>query len=55
MNNNSGVNTILIVVVLVLIVGFGVWYFMNGMDTPAEEPEAGLEINIGTEGEGANQ
>lgn len=55
MNNNSGVNTILIVVVLVLIVGFGVWYFMGGMDTPAEEPDAALEINLGGEGEETNE
>jgi hypothetical protein len=56
MNNNSGVNTILIVVILVLIVGFGVWYFKgNMMGAPAEEPDAGLEVNIGGEGEGTNE
>lgn len=54
MNNNSGVNTILIVIILVLIVGFGVWYFKgNMMDAPAEESDASLEVNLdgGTEGE----
>lgn len=44
----------LIVVVLVLIVGFGVWYFMGGTnEAPAEEPAAGIEVNLegGAEGE----
>lgn len=55
MNNNSSINTLLIVVILVLIVGFGVWYFMGGKDTPVEEPDAGLEINLGGEGKRTNE
>ena len=45
MNNNSGVNTILLVVILVAIVGFGIWYFQGGMNESAEE-EAGLNVNV---------
>lgn len=54
MNNNSGLNTLLIVIVLILIVGFGVWYFNRGTaGAPAEEPDASLNLNLdgGTKGE----
>ncbi|MCB9818733.1 hypothetical protein H6788_00980 [Candidatus Nomurabacteria bacterium] len=44
-NNNSGVNTILIVVALVAIVGFGVWYFMSGNAAP-EDDNAEFNINM---------
>lgn len=48
-NNNSGVNTILIVVVLVAIVGFGVLYFTGGVSqeaAPAEDDTAGFQVNF---------
>ena len=47
-NNNSGVNTILIVMVLVLIVGFGVWYFSGGFsgNTGSAEDEAEFNLNV---------
>ncbi len=58
-NDNSGVNTILIVIVLLLLVGFGVWYFTGGFSAwraaPAEDnAEFNLNVQLpaGDEGEG---
>lgn len=47
-NTNSGVNTILIVVLLVLVVGFGVWYFTGGFggNTAPAEDEAQFNLNV---------
>lgn len=42
MNNNSGVNTVLIVLLLVLVVGGFVWYAST---MPAKE-EAGGSMNV---------
>ena len=51
MNNNFG--NILLVVILVLIVGFGVWYVT--MREAAPEPGNGIQLNIeGGSEEGAN-
>lgn len=45
MNNNF--TNILLVVVLVLLVGFGVWYF-TARNTPAPQPaDSGIQIDIG--------
>ena len=48
MNNGSSVNTILLVVILVALVGGGVyWYTTYGPGMmPEETNEAGLEINL---------
>jgi len=48
-NNNSGVNTILIVVVLVAIVGFGVWYFSGGFGGNAAPEDDSAEFNVNLE------
>lgn len=48
-NNNSGVNTILIVVVLVAVVGFGVWYFTGGFGGNAAPKDDKAEFNINME------
>ena len=48
-NNNSGVNTILIVVILVAIVGFGVWYFSGGFGGNAAPEDDNAEFNINME------
>jgi hypothetical protein len=37
---------IIVVVILVLLVGFGVWYFTSGRQAPAEEGPA-IELNVG--------
>ncbi len=42
--SNSGVNTILIVVILVIIVGALVWFFTNSVQAP--EQETGLEMDL---------
>ena len=58
-DNNSGVNTILIVIVLLLIVGFGVWYFKGGMMSAPAEDNAEFNLNVevpsGNGGEGEQQ
>ncbi len=49
-NNNSGVNTILIVIVLLLLVGFGVWYFTGGFSAWREAPaDESAEFNLNVE------
>lgn len=46
-NENSGTNTILIVLVLVAIVGFGVWFFSSQRTTPATDNEnGGLNVDV---------
>lgn len=50
-NRNSGVNTVLLVIVLVLIVGFGVWWFTTRRTPMAEEnttPGINLDVNLPT-------
>lgn len=42
-------NTVLIVVILVLLVGFGVWYFTDGFTawgTPEQQDEAEFNLNV---------
>lgn len=51
-DNNSGVNTILLVVILVILVAAGVWYFKGGM-APAEDNSLDVNVEIPSgEGEG---
>ncbi|HVZ75771.1 MAG TPA: hypothetical protein VG934_00660 [Candidatus Paceibacterota bacterium] len=48
--NGSNVNTILIVVILVLLVGAGVWWYETygpGHAQPAQQ-QNGLNINVGS-------
>jgi len=40
--NNNGVNTILIVVILVILVGALVWFFTKS----APQPDAGFEVDV---------
>jgi hypothetical protein len=50
-NRNSGVNTVLLVIILVLIVGFGVWWFTNRRTPMVEEntaPGINLDVNLPT-------
>lgn len=46
MNNNSGVNTILLVVILVVIVGLGVWYFKGGMAPAENDSDLNLKVEL---------
>lgn len=46
---SSGANTILIVLVIILLVGFGVWWFLDqkaGDKEPANEPGINLEVTL---------
>jgi hypothetical protein len=50
-NQNSGVNTVLLVIVLVLLVGFGVWWFSGHRGVaPATQnqnnPGVNLDVNL---------
>jgi len=47
---NSSTN-IIVVVILVLLVGFGVWYFTAGNQAPKEEGSS-FEVNLGGESQG---
>lgn len=44
MNNSNNFGNILLVIILVLLVGFGVWYFTERKE-PAPK-EGGIELNI---------
>lgn len=51
---NTATN-IVAVVILVLLVGFGVWYFTARESVPEDSSEASLEVNLGGTGsEGGN-
>lgn len=45
MNNNSSFGNVILVIILVLIVGFGVWYF-TARQAPAPA-EGGIHVDIG--------
>ena len=48
MNNNATFTNILVVIVLVLLVAFGVWYFTGRPAVPAAVPENNvLDVDIG--------
>ncbi len=47
--SNSGVNTMLLVLLLALVVGGIVWFFQGY--TPEEQSNAGIEVSIPTGGE----
>lgn len=49
-NNNSGVNTIILVIILALIV-FGMVWFFKGQATPEEG--LNVDVNIPTENNGS--
>lgn len=49
MNNTSGINTILLVVVLIVLVAGGVWAYMTygpGAQQPTQQTN-GLQVNLG--------
>lgn len=48
---NSTTN-IIVVIILVLLVGFGVWYFTAGQEAPNDGGT--LEVNLGGEASGGN-
>lgn len=46
-SNNSGVNTILIVIILVVLVGLGVWWVVTTKSpAPESNPNTGGNINV---------
>ncbi len=48
MNNNSGLNTLLLVLIAIGLVAAGVWYFSNA--APQEEDKASIEITLPGDG-----
>ena len=52
--NNTFTN-IIVVVILVLIVAFGAWYFTAREAPVPEEPDAALELNFGGNEDTQNQ
>ncbi len=51
MNNKGNTNTIILVAILVVLVGFGVWWYKTYQSVAPTEPtttdEGGIDINIG--------
>jgi hypothetical protein len=47
-NTSSGVNTVLIVIVLLILVAFGVWWFTirGGAGTPAPANSPGVNVDV---------
>ena len=45
-DSSSSVNTVLIVLVLIILVACGVWYFTMYNKTANTQPEKGLNIDI---------
>jgi hypothetical protein len=55
-NENSGVNTVLIVIVLLILVGFGVWWFRGaGAPSDTTNGELNVDVNLPTGSEGTGQ
>ena len=56
-NESSGVNTILIVIVLLVIVGLAFWFFGGRLGAPAapEQQDLNVDVNLPTGGEGDQQ
>lgn len=51
--DNSGTNTVLIVIVLLVVVGLAVWFFRGGIGAPAQE-QPGVNVDV-TLPEGSGQ
>ncbi len=47
-NDNSGVNTIILVLILALIVFGMVWYFKSDVKTAPQEEGVNVELNLPT-------
>lgn len=49
-NGDSGVNTVLIVIVLLIIVGAAVWYFSMRWVTPTQQgiPKVNVDVKLPT-------
>ncbi len=45
-NNSSGVNTVLLVLIIIAIVGFGTWYVMGRNVAAPEESDATIRIDV---------
>lgn len=48
-NNTSGVNTVLIVILLVAVVGFGVWYFTKREEPQNQDDVINVDLSLGEE------
>lgn len=48
MNNESGVNTILLVIIVAMLVGGAVWFFMRGQSPDTESPSINVTLPVGT-------
>lgn len=49
-NNDSGVNTVLIMIILLIIVGAAVWFYTRGWITPTQQgiPKVNVDVNMPT-------
>lgn len=45
-NSDSGANTLLIVVILVILVGFAVWWFTSTRTGSATQEDAGINVDL---------
>lgn len=47
-NSDSGANTVLLVIILLIVVGFGVWWFTmrNVTTTPAPQQNPGINLDV---------
>ncbi|MEX2052494.1 MAG: hypothetical protein WD991_02260 [Candidatus Paceibacterota bacterium] len=45
-NDSSGTNTMLIVIVLVLLVGFGVWWFATRGGVPDDASDINVDLSL---------
>lgn len=51
--DNSGTNTILIVLLVAAVVAFGVWFFTQGGAVPAPEENPGINVDVNLPAGGA--
>lgn len=47
-NGDSGANTVLIVIILLILVGFGAWWFTMRNATPQESPAINVDVKLPT-------
>ncbi|HEY0908506.1 MAG TPA: hypothetical protein VGE35_04120 [Candidatus Paceibacterota bacterium] len=47
MQQGSNVNTILIVILILVVAGFGFFWYTNRVDRAADQNDAALQINLG--------
>jgi uncharacterized membrane protein YqiK len=46
--SDSGANTVLIVIILLILVGFGAWWFTMRNNAPQESPVINVDVKLPT-------